>query len=298
MEETAETIVENEINIIDVVQETVNSLLNSLFNSINDAVFPLLDEIVFVNKDIASMENLFGTSISNGVLILANCLLTAFVLYYSIRLLLSHFNGNRIDSPYKFFIKTIIIAIIMNFSLDICSTCIDTTYQISTFFCELGNEVLDKKISFTSFTSEIQKNLNSGGNIFSLDGILASTLYISSFSLIMNFALRYVLIKVLIILSPFVVLCLINQSSEPFFKSWFKSFFALLILQVIVSIILLISFTLAKETSNLLFNNILLVGAISALLKSNQFVRELIGGLGIEANLQNGILNIKSMFLK
>lgn len=161
-----------------------------------------------------------------------------------------------------------------------------------------GEDLFGKEISFITFTNELKKTLNTNSDIFSLDGILASTLYVSSFSLVINFALRYVLIKILIILSPFVFLCLMNQTTETFFKSWLKCFFSLLILQVVVAIILLLSFTLAHETSNELFNNILLVGAISALLKANQFIRELIGGLGINANIQTGLSSIKSMFSK
>lgn len=300
MEATAE-VTTNEVNIIEVVKETVNSLCNSLFDSINNSVFPLLDDIVFINSDITdskNMQSLIGTDITNGVLILANCLLFAFVLYYAIRLFLSKFSGNIIDSPYKFFIKAVLVAITMNFSLSLCSFLVDSTYAVSSFFCALGEDLFGKEISFITFTNELKRSLNNNSDIFSLNGILSSTLYISSFSLIINFSLRYVLIKILIILSPFVFLCLINQTTESFFKSWFKSFFSLLILQVIVAIILLLSFTLANETSNPLFNNILLVGAINALLKANQFVKELIGGLGINANIQNGISSLKSMFTK
>lgn len=301
MEESTEIIATNEVNIIEVVKETVNSLCNSLFDSINNTVFPLLDDIVFIDKKIvtsSSMENLFGSSGSSGILILANCLLFAFVLYYSVRLMISHFTGNSVDPPYKFFIKTVIIAIIMNSSLSLCSFLVDSMYQISSFFCELGRDLFGREISFITYTNELKENMGSSSDIFSLDGILASTLYISSFGLVINFSLRYVLIKILVILSPFAILCLINQPTEPFFKSWIKSFFSLLILQVIIAIVLLLSFALAKETSNELFNKILLVGSISALLKANQFVRELIGGLGIDSNLQTGISNIKSIFTK
>lgn len=299
--ETSTDIVTNEVNIIEVVKETINSLCNSLFDSINNTVFPLLDDIVFINSDIVSsenMKNLIGSSISEGVLILANCLLFGFVLYYSIRLILSHFSGNSVDPPYKFFIKTLLLAIIMNFSLDISSAFVDMTYNISAFFCELGEDLFGKEISFITFTNELKHYLYNNSDIFSLDGILASTLYISSFGLLINFSLRYILIKILIVLSPFAILCLINQPTVGFFKSFIKSLFSLLILQVIVSIVLLLSFTLAHETTNSLFNNILLVGAISALLKVNQFVKELIGGLGINANIQTGISGLKSMFSK
>ena len=301
MEESTEIISTNEVNIIEIVKETVNFLCNSLFDSINTTVFPLLDDIVFLNGDISNssnMQNLIGSSISEGILILANCLLFAFTLYYSIRLIFSHFTGNSIDSPYKFFIKTVIVAILLNSSISICSFAVNSTYQISSFFCELGEDLYGSEISFITFTNELKKNLNNNSDIFSLDGILESTLYLSSFSLVINFSLRYVLLKILIILFPFALLCLINTTTESFFKSWAKSFFSLLILQVIVAIILLISLTLANETPNELLNKILLVGSISALLKANQFIREIIGGPGINANIQSGIYSIKSMFTK
>ena len=161
-----------------------------------------------------------------------------------------------------------------------------------------GDDLYGKEISFITFSNELKITLRNNSDIFSLDGILSSTLYISSFSLVITFALRYVLIKILIILSPFFFLCLINQNTQNFLKNYLKCFFSLLFLQVLVAIILLVSFTLAKETSNELLNNILLVGAINAILKANQFVRELIGGLGLEASVQTGISGIKSMFSK
>lgn len=139
MNETLETLT-NDVNIIEVVKETINSLCNSLFDSINNTVFPLLDDIIFLNSDVANsknMQNLFGTSISEGVLILANSLIFAFILYYAIRLLLAHFSGNVVESPYKFFIKAILVIILMNSSLSLCSFFMDSTNEISSFFCEL-----------------------------------------------------------------------------------------------------------------------------------------------------------------
>ena len=51
-----------------------------------------------------------------------------------------------------------------------------------------------------------------------------------------------------------------------------------------------------KDNSDSLFNELLMVGAITALLKSNQFVRELIGGLGITTNFQSGLVGLKNLF--
>ena len=66
-------------------------------------------------------------------------------------------------------------------------------------------------------------------------------------------------------------------------------------LQIIIAIILIIPYAFMREASQKLFNKVLLVGSITALLKSNQIVKELIGGMGIGTNLQSGISGIKSM---
>ena len=57
MPENIESTVEAEVNIIETVKETINSLCDSLFTSINNNVFPLLDDIVFVDTDITVSIN-------------------------------------------------------------------------------------------------------------------------------------------------------------------------------------------------------------------------------------------------
>ena len=120
-------------------------------------------------------------------------------------------------------------------------------------------------------------------------------LSISSFALLISFALRYILVKLLILASPFAFLCVANKSTEGFLKSWYRSLLSMLLLQIIISVLLLIPHALLKEDSNSIFNKLLLVGSISALLKSGQFVKEFLGGIGIQTSFQAGISGIKSM---
>ena len=91
------------------------------------------------------------------------------------------------------------------------------------------------------------------------------------------------------------MLCLSNTSTTGFFKSWLKSFLSLLFLQIVISVIMLIPYALINENSSTVFNKVLLVGSIITLLKSNQLVKEIIGGIGIDTNFQSGIAGIKSM---
>ena len=135
--------------------------------------------------------------------------------------------------------------------------------------------------------------LNDNFNIFSLDGILKSVVSIGIFSSILSYSLRYIMIEVLVLLCPFSLLTLINSSTYWIFKSWLKSFLSLLFLQILVSIILMVPFTinLNLNFSNI-FNKLVFIGSIYALTKANDFLRETIGG--ISTNIQTGFYNLKN----
>ena len=290
----------SQIDIGSLIIDTINSLCQNLFSSINKDIFPLLDKVVFINKDITTkhLERILGTDPKTGLLVLANALLTAFVLYYVIRMMISSYSGEGIETPHRFLLRLFLVAIFMNFSLDICTYVIEATSDITTFICSLGKNIFGNniEISFSSLVEMFSSYSSGNINVFSLDGILAGMLSISSFTLIMSFALRYIIIKVLILLCPFAVLCLINPSTSGLFKSWYKCFLSLLLLQIFVSLVLLLSYAIIKETSVGAFKGLLLVGTIMALLKSNEYVKELMGGLNISSNFSSGISGLKSMF--
>lgn len=295
-----ETVAVQEIDIGSLIIDTINNLCQSLFSSINTEIFPLLDKVVFIKKDITTshLERIVGTDTQTGLLVLANALLFAFLIYYGVKLLISSYSGENIESPYKFFLRLFLVAIFMNFSLTICTYIIDATSDITTFICSLGQNIFGNKIdiSFSSLIETVSYDSGKELNIFSLSGILSGMLSISSFTLIMTFALRYIIIKVLILLSPFAIICLINPSTSGLFKSWLKCFLTILFLQIFISLVLLLSYAIIKETTTSPFRELLLVGTIMALLKSNEYVKELMGGLNISSNFASGLAGVKSIF--
>lgn len=146
------------IDITQIILNTANTLCTNMLESIDSAIYPLLDKTIFINEEIAEdsyFERIFGTSPTSGVLMLANCLLFAFILYYCIRLITSHFSGSEIEPPNRFFLRAILAAILVNSSLSICKLLINGTNQISTFFCELGKDIFRKDISFLTLISSL-----------------------------------------------------------------------------------------------------------------------------------------------
>ena len=275
---------ESQTNITQTIINTINSIFEMLFSSINNNLYSVLDKITFINSDILTdknFENIFGTSTSNGILLIANSLLLGFILYYGFKYLMSHITYQRVDSPFSFIIKILIFGICMNFSFFILQFLLDLNSNISLAIRSLGKNLFGSELSFSELINKINTNISidtSSLNIFSVDGLIKSTLSLSLLNLVFSYSFRYIMVKVFILLAPFAFLSLSLDSTSWFFKSWLKNLFSLLFIQIIVSLVLLILFSLDFSSSNL-FNKFVYVGGIYSLIKANSFVREFIGGV-------------------
>ena len=275
---------ENTNNITQTIIDTINTIFETLFASIDNNLYSVLDEITFINSDIlndSNFEKLFGTSTSNGILLIANSLLLGFLLYYSFKYLMSHITYHKVDSPFGFVIKIVVFGICMNFSFFIVQMLLDLNSNISLAIRSLGENLFGKNICFSELINTINTKASidtSSLNIFSIDGLIKSTLSISLLSLVFSYSLRYIMVKVFVLLAPFAFISLCTDNTSWFFKSWLKNLFSLLFIQIIVSLVLLILFSLDFDDTNL-FNKFVYVGGIYALIRANTFVREFIGGI-------------------
>ena len=275
---------ENTNNITQTIIDTINTIFETLFASIDNNLYSVLDEITFINSDIlndSNFEKLFGTSTSNGILLIANSLLLGFLLYYGFKYLMSHITYHKVDSPFSFVIKIVVFGICMNFSFFIVQMLLDLNSNISLAIRSLGENLFGKNICFSELINTINTKVSidtSSLNIFSIDGLIKSTLSISLLSLVFSYSLRYIMVKVFVLLAPFAFISLCTDNTSWFFKAWLKNLFSLLFIQIIVSLVLLILFSLDFDDTNL-FNKFVYVGGVYALIRANTFVREFIGGV-------------------
>lgn len=274
-------------NLSTTIANTINELIQNLFSSIDNNIYSYIDEIIFLTPSSISnnnFEDLFTTS-SNSILVIANALILAYLLYYCVKLFLSYYSGTQVQRPYQFIFKLILCAIIMNSSYFICEQLINITDLITQALQEIGSNFASKTISFKTLVTELNSVISISGtslDIFSLTGIIKSFCSIGLISLMFSYAIRLIMVKVFIILAPFAILsCSINSFSW-FFRSWFRSFFSLLFMQFFITIILIV--TLSLDFSSNLISKFLYVGSIYALTKSNTYIRSLIGGISTEIN--------------
>ncbi len=285
---------ENTTNITQTIIDTINTIFENVLSSIDNNLYSVLDDITFVGSDILTdknFEKIFGTSASNGILLIANSLLLGFLLYYAIRYLMSHLTYQNVEHPFSFIIKMVIFGICMNFSFFLVQMFLDLNFNISLAIRNLGENLFGKNICFSELISTINTSMSintNSINIFSIDGLIKSTLSLSLLNLVLSYSIRYITIKVFVLLAPFALLSLTLNSTSWFFKSWLKNLFSLLFIQIIVSLVLLILFSLDFSSANLL-NKFIYVGGIYSLIKANSFVREFIGG--VSTNVSQAVNN-------
>ena len=214
---------EEEINITELIINAINTIFQTIFSSIDNNIYSILDEITFINTDILNtsyFKSIFGTSASNGILLIANSLVIGFLLYYCGRLLLSNFLITQVERPTSFIFKLIIYGIFMNSSIFICEQLIFFTSCISGSIQELGINLFGNTLTFTNLVDKLNYIIRIEENtftIFSIDGFLKSIISISFLNLIFSYALRYIMIKAFILLSPFAFLSLSVSSTSSFF---------------------------------------------------------------------------------
>ncbi len=280
---------EQTINLTEIIFNSINDLFSKMFSSIDNTIYSLLDDITFLSPNLfsnTSFQKILGTSSSNGILLICNSLVLGFIIYYSINYLISHLTYSKIDSPKQFIFKTIIFIAIMNSSLWICEQIINIISIITNCISNIGKELFNSNINFSCFIDNINKSIylsNENFNIFSFDGIIKSFTSFGLINLVFTYSLRYIMVQIFILLSPFAFLSLITNSSEWFFRAWLKTFLSLLLVQILISLILLLSFSI-NISQNSVFSKILFIGIIYALTRANSYIKEIFGGISTTIN--------------
>lgn len=269
----------------DAVLNTIQSMTNQIFTSIDDSLIRVLDKFVYIDESLLreSVFFVFTNKIEITMRVIAESILFGYILYYLIRYLISRItsiNRDDIENPALFFMKVIFISIAVFYSSYICEMIVGLNNNISIDFGRnmfpAGN--LPK---FSNFLKTVNQSFLSGEdniNIFSIDGIFKGFVSFGTLNMTVTFALRYVLLKVLIIISPIAFVSKVFSKTEKMFNMWFKAFISLLLIQHFITLILALGGFL-KFNDYSIINKIAYIGIIYALSKSFYLFEKIFGAI-------------------
>ena len=74
--------------ITEIIINTINSIFENLIGSIDNNLYNVLDNMTFINSSILRddyFEKIFGTSTTNGILLIANSLFLGILIYFALK---------------------------------------------------------------------------------------------------------------------------------------------------------------------------------------------------------------------
>ncbi len=288
-----------EVNIVSSLLESINSIFSSLISSINNNIYTVLDDLLFINTsffDNSSLYGLLGSTANSGIIYVCNSLVYGFLLYYGLTYLLSHLTFSQVQRPSSFIFKILLCVIAINYCWILCYSAVFVISCITSLIKNVGQNLFNIQICFNTLLENLNSTIYSDAtfNLFTFNGLIKAFISIGFVNLAISYSLRYVMIKVFILICPFAILSLSINNFNWIFKAWFKIFLSLLFLQILVALILLITFSL-KYDSNDIFSQLTYIGSIYSLIKANSFLREFMGGLTTDVNF--GLTTIKNLII-
>lgn len=285
-------------NFPEVVNNLISSLINSLLTSLDTNVFSVLDELAFIKSDSISDTyfNSFFTKQFN-IISLSEALLFGFLLYYSISYLFSFLTFSNFQKPLSFLTKLLFSAILIHFSLPICEQILDFFYLLSDILKHLGSFIFTHELSFSLLHDKIIdlffSDLTLPFSLFSFDGVLKSFISFGFVNLLFTYSVRFIFIKLLVLISPIAFLTLCLDQSTWIFKIWLKNLISQLFTQLIICVILLIIFSL-DGSQNPIVTKLLYVASLVCLIKASSFVKDF--SSGFTSDISSSFSSIKNMF--
>lgn len=243
--------------VVSIIIQTINTIFSNLFSSIDNSIYDCLDSYVFINSDILSNDifiNLLGSNGKSGFLYLADAMLVGIALFYVVKFYYSNITDSNIERPSQFLFKLLIFAFFVNFSYFFVEQFLNIFNLITTSIQSIGKDVTGFSINFSELVIVVNNVLSvslDDFNVFSFDGVIKSFVTFGLVSLLLLYSVRFILVQVLILFTPFAILSVISSSTGWIFKAWFHSFFALMLIQIFVPLVLIIVFV--TKDSKLLF---------------------------------------------
>jgi len=270
--------------------ENLNSVFTKLFTSIDQNVFNELDKLVFITPKIISDKTtakLLGDNFLSGTISISVSIALGVLIFYAFKYLLSHLTFENVQNPISFMFKLFIsLFIVLNIKI-ILENIIFLNNEITKEILSLGSGFFEGEVNFSSLIYKINSSLyilDSSFDFVSLDGVIKIIISFGIINLLLEYALRYVVIKVMCIIAPILVILKSFEDTKYLYTSFIKAFFSILFMQNIVAVILVIS-TKIEISGYSLMSKLIFLGTIYALIKANKLSTDIFGGISV----QNGI---------
>lgn len=263
------------------ILNSINILLEKIYKSVEGKIYIVLDKLIDISPDILNSDPLkyiFKCNEKEGIIFISTSLVLFFMIQYIFLKFISMYNGKSPENIFKFIIRVIICVTLTSCSYYICEMILEINAIFTDIIASLGESITGDEISFSSLKEviiDLEKYM--GEDCISLDGLIKGFISFGSVTLLINYAVRYVTIIFLIVITPLAIMFSVSPMTKGIFDSWIKLVIINLSMQWIVKLVLIIPISV-KNIDNDMFK-IIIIGTIYILYKINMFVKDFLGNI-------------------
>lgn len=257
---------------MDELITSLSSIITKINLSIEDKGYDILNKISDIKQDIflnSPLNIIYSEKYKEYIEMFIWAIIFGFFVFYLIKLLLYVYCESNIENMYFFIIKSILIIILSTNSYYVCEKIIYFNDLFTNTVSKVLEDISGTKISYNYINEEkntLQEILNFDDKL-NIEGILEFTISMFVINMIMFFAIRYVIVILIIIISPISFLMLLSSETKYFFCIWIKMFLYTLMIQIFNKFLLFI-IILSKDNKNLFC--IILLGSLFIMYKINR----------------------------
>ncbi len=256
----------------------INSFCGKLYLSIENEGFELLEKIGNINEDIfdiAPLNIIFSDELKQIVFLFTIFIIFLFLCFYSLKLILFLYKDNLSVSIYHFILRIVIVGIICTNSFQICKEIVIINSNITDAIDLLSNEFIKEKIEFINLKENVDtiEDFLKLQDKINIKGIGESIICAFILGMLVLFSVRYVIIILCIILSPFCIIFSLSRRTDKIFIFWIKLFISNLLIQNINKIMLFLVVVSKKEKE---ITGTIVIGVIILMYKLNKKVGDII----------------------
>ena len=268
---------------IDSIVSSIGIISEKLFKSIEGQAYDILDNIILIGPDILKNEPLnkiFYPDKINFIIVIANAFIFFYAIYYSLNRIVNMYNGGNVESVYNFILKLTIISLLVNNSYYLCEEILSFNEIVNQTIDKSLSDIIKKDINFKNLKEEvISLKAAVKSEFISLESIIKNTLSFFSISLLITFSIRYVTVILLIIISPFAIICLTSNLTRGIFKGWGKMLFINIIFQLFIKLLLVIPLLYSNKDNTIY--KIILLGTMYMIYRLNNFIRDIMNQIQV-----------------
>ena len=252
--------------------ENISSVISKLYLSVENKGYDILMKISDISEDLFSQNPLniiYNDTYRTYIDLFIKVIIFSFFIFYFLKLLLYLYSENGIENLYYFIVKVIIVLILSSNSYYICQKAVYFNFLFTDTISRVLENIANVEINYNYIKEEKYslQEIIAFDDKTNVEGIIDVIICFFVINMIIFLCIRYVVVILSILISPFSFLMLLSKETKRIFFIWFKCFLCSLLIQVVNKILLFI--IIVSKDNKEMFSAIL-IGILFAMYKINR----------------------------